>query len=373
MKKFIALVLALALLCSLTACVQNVPAQSIPYGKYLCYSAFSGAERRDGNGEWLRLQPGGKGELCITEEVAIEWELSGEQEITVTAPDGQYKGMVYPHEEQLMLAKDDKMFFFSMNGKSNYETVHVTEESLLIPYTEPTETDAPTETEAPTEGNYAAYVTDAFTERFEFDGMELEYHVPEIVFDGEGIDYLNEMIYGQLYEDVYQKNVEDAINEYGMPGYAYMTYIWGISEAYLSIVVTITYYASSGAEFEIYNVDLSTGQLASQTEVLAHFGYTVDAFNEKSRDVMGSVLFDQYATFLEEMEADPSLKPMFDDLVTRTTSDEYVSDATPFVGTDGKLWMVAPIASIAGADRYAQVIEFESYPISEAYLNYIAD
>lgn len=243
------------------------------------------------------------------------------------------------------------------------QTVPATEKTEQIPYTEPTETEAPTE---PEPDYSAAFVTDAVTESFEFDGMNLEYHIPEIVFDREGIDYLNEMLYQQLYEDVYKENVVDAMNDYGMPGVAYIVYHWGISDNFLSIVVIVTPYASEGAEFTVYNVDLSTGQLASQAEVLTYFGYTVEAFNERAKDVMGSVLIDQYASLLE----DPSMKLEMDDLMRRTISEEYVNDACPFVGVDGMLWMIAPIASMAGADRYMQLINFADYPISEAYLNY---
>lgn len=374
MKKIATVVFTLVILFSLTACGGQTPPKDLQYGKYICYLIDKNGEKRDGGGEWLRLEPNGKGSLCITKEVEIEWELTDAQGVTVKTPDRVYKGMLYPYENEIMLSENDTLMFFSMNGRNNHATELPTEASERIPYTEPTETDAPTETEAPTEVNYAAAnVIDAETKMFTFEETELEYHVPKIVYDGEGIDYLNEMMYEQLFEDVYVKNVEEALDNYGMPGIAYMTYLWGRSDNYLSIVVTITYYASSGAEFEIYNVDLRTGQLASQSEVLTHFGYTVDSFSEKARDVMGSVLFDQYASFLEEVKADPSLKPEFDDLVTRTTSAEYVSEATPFVGADGKLWMVAPIASIAGADRYEQVIEFANYPISDAYRTYIAN
>lgn len=369
MKKLFALILAFAILCSLTACAGQTPPKDFLYGKYLCYMIVDDGNQRDGNGEWVRLEPGGKGQLCITKEVEIEWELSGEQEITVTAPDRQYKGMLYSGNEVMLAGKNDELLFFSLNGKNSH-AVLPTEESQLIPYTEPTETDAPTE---PEPDYSAAYVTDAESKSFTFDETALEYHVPKIVYDGEGIDYLNEMMYEQLFENVYVKDVEEALDEYGMPGVAFIKYLWGRSDHYLSIVVTITYYASEGAEFAIYNVDLRTGELASDVEVLSHFGYTVDRFEEEARDVMGSVLFDNYASFIEEMQSDPTMEEMFDDLVTRTTSDEYVSDARPFVGADGKLWMVAPIASAAGADRYDQVIEFESYPISDAYLSYIAD
>lgn len=364
MKKLFAAVLALAILCSLTACGKQVPEQSILYGKYLCYQCAIGGETFDADGEWIMLAPGGKGRLGISQEVDMNWELDGVN-LTVNALGGPYRGTL--KNDEIVLDWGGTMMYFAPLGRIEPST----EESRLIPYTEPTETDAPTE--QPTEPDYAAAnVIDAETKMFTFEDMELEYHVPKIVYDGEGIDYLNRMMYEQLFEDVYVKNVEESLDEYGMPGIAYMTYLWGRSDYYLSIVVTITYYASSGAEFAIYNVDLRTGELASQTEVLSHFGYTVDDFEKKARDVMGSVLFDNYASFIEEMQSDPTMQEMFDDLVTRTTSDEYVSDARPFVGADGKLWMVAPIASIAGADRYDQVIEFASYPISDAYLTYIA-
>lgn len=164
------------------------------------------------------------------------------------------------------------MLFFVPEGK----LVFSTESTQQIPHTEPTES------EAPTGPDYsAASVVDAATAALTYDGLEMEYHVPMIVFEGEGIDYLSAMIYAELYDGIYTEDVMKAINENGMPGVCYITYLWGVS-------------------------------------------------------------------------------------------DEYVSDACAFVGVDGKLWMVAPIASVAGADCYNQVIEFENYPISDAYLNYIA-
>lgn len=362
MKRLTALVLALALLLSLTACVEKPQTQNIYYGKYLCYMISCDGDRSGGNGEWLLLKPDGTGQLCITEEVEIEWERSGEQEIKVTTPDSVYKGILYPYDKELMLGIGDLMLFFSTDGKNHQFPTEATQRS---PYTEPTET------EAPSEPDYsAAYVTDAVKESFALDGMQLEYHVPEIIFDGEGIDYINEMIYEQLYTGTYQEQVVDAMQEYDMPGIAFINYLWGRADHYLSIVVTVTPYASEGAEFTIYNVDLSTGELASESEILAHFGYTTDDFSDRAKSVMGSVVFDQYASFLKEVEADASLKPLFDDLVIRTTSYDYVSQASPFIGADGKLWTVAPIASIAGADFYPQVIPFADYPISDAYLNY---
>lgn len=357
MKKIIALVLALVLLFALTACTQTVPTQSILYGKYLCYQASIGGEIIDADGEWIRLEPGGKGRLGISLEVDMEWELDGNN-LTIEALGGPYHGTL--RGDEIVLDWGGTLLFFAPLGRIE----PATEESQLIPYTEPTETDAPTETE-PEPDYSAAYVTDAVTKTFTFEEMDMEYHVPEIVFDGEGIDYLNEMLYQQIFEDVYVAQVEDALDEYGMPGVAFIVYQWGRSDNFLSIVVTITPYASEGAEFSIYNVDLSTGQLASQTEVLSHFGYTAESFSDRARAVMGSVVMDQYASILD----DPALQPEFDDLILRTTSEEYVSEAHPFVSADGKLWMAAPIASIAGADRYLQVIPFEDYQISDAFLD----
>lgn len=366
MKKILSFILALTLLLSLTACKKAAPAQSIPTGKYVCYQIVVDGAVGDAGGEWLRLDPDGKGRISISAEADIKWELDGKN-LIIQALGGPYHATI--KGDELVLDWGGTMLFFAPEGK----LVFSTESTQQIPHTEPTETEAPTESEAPTGPDYsAASVVDAATAALTYDGLEMEYHVPMIVFEGEGIDYLNAMIYAELYDGIYTEDVTKAINEYGMPGVCYITYIWGISDEYLSIVVTITPYATEGAEFHVYNVDLSTGEFASQVELLSHFGYTVDSFNEKAKDVMGSVLFDNYASFIEEMQSDPMMIAEFDDLVSRTTSDEYVSDACAFVGADGKLWMVAPIASVAGADCYNQVIEFESYPISDAYLNYIA-
>lgn len=353
MKKLIALVLALVILCALTACTADDPSLDAYCGKYLCYQISLSGEICAADGEWIVLDQGGKGRLGISQEVDMEWDINGKT-LVIKALGGPYLGKLI-EDGDIMLNWGGTIMYFSRSAK-----VPATEESQLIPYTEPTETEQPTEIDYS-----AAYVTDAVTKSFSYYDVDMEYHVPEIVFDGEGIDYLNEMLYQQIFEDVYVKEVEDALDEYGMPGVAFIVYQWGLSDNFLSIVVTITPYASEGAEFSIYNVDLSNGQLASQTEVLAHFGYTVDSFSDKARAVMGSVVIDQYAALLD----DPSMQADFDDIMLRTTSDEYVSDATPFVGSDGTLWMIAPIASIAGADFYSQVIPFETYPISDAFLD----
>ncbi|MBQ6430562.1 MAG: hypothetical protein IJJ99_01610 [Oscillospiraceae bacterium] len=364
MKKLTAIILALAVLLSLAACGGEAK-PDIYYGKYLCYKITMLGEDCPVDGEWLRLDSDGTGRLGISLEVGMEWTLDGE-ELTIDALGGPYKGTL--KDDRLALDWGGTMMYFAPpdqiepSDEPEPASLLSTEESEQIPYTEPAEPDYST-----------ASVIDAATEGLKHDGIRMEFHVPKIVFDGEGIDYLNEIIYEQLYDGVYQEYVVKSMDEYGMPGICSMDYIWGISGEYLSIVVNYAYYASEGSDFFICNVDLSNGKFASDVEVLSHFGYTVDSFNARAKDVMGSVLFDQYASFLEEVEADPSLKPDLDDLVKRTTSEEYVSDACPFVGPDGKLWMVAPIASIAGADRYMQVIAFESYPISEAYLSYIAE
>lgn len=359
MKRLIAVALLLAVLFSMTACGEKTK-QSILYGKYLCYQVFYDEYPGEPDGEWIRLDPGGKGRLGISLEVDMEWELDGAS-LTVNALGGPYTGML--KDNTIMLDWGGTTMCFAPQGAIALST----EETEPLPYTEPTEQP----TEQPTEPDYSdAYVIDSVSETITFDDSEMEFHVPMIVFDTEGIDYLNDMIYEQLYEGVYEENVVESIEEYSIPGICGMSYQWGSTGKYLSIVVSIVPYASAGTQFEIYNVDLSTGELASESEVLEYLGYTANSFYDRAKDVMGSVLADGYADFMEGAKSDPEMKAQFDDLMIRTTSEDYVWRARPFVGEDGGLWMVAPIASIAGADCYEQIIDFEGYTISENYLNY---
>lgn len=360
MKRLSAIVLAFAILFSLTACGEGSTKQSILYGKYLCYQVYYGDYPDAPDGEWIRLDPGGKGRLGISLELDMEWELDGEN-LTVKALGGPYHGTL--KDNAIILDWGGTRMCFAPQGA----ITPVTDDTDLPPFTEPTEMP----TEQPTEPNYLlAYVEDAVTETMNFEGMVMDYHVPMIVFDAEGIDYLNDMIYEQLYENVYEKNVIDSIEQYSMPGICAMNYQWGRAGKYLSILVSIVPYASSGTEFQIYNVDLSTGELASELEILEYFGYSTNSFHDRARNVMGSVLVEGYAAFLESAKSDPGMKAEFDDLMIRTTSDDYVLNARPFIGNDDGLWMVAPIASIAGADYYDQIIDFENYPISDSYLNF---
>lgn len=363
MKRIVAVALIFAVLFSLTACSSGTTKQSILYGKYLCYQVFYGDYPDAPDGEWIRLDPGGKGRLGISLEVDMEWELDGDN-LTVKALGGPYHGTL--KDNIIMLDWGGTMMYFAPQGA----IAPSSEETEPLPYTEPTELP----TEQPTETDYSdAYVIDGASDTIVFDDSEMEFHVPMIVFDAEGIDYLNDMIYEQLYEHVYEEAVVNSIEQYSMPGICAMTYQWGSAGKYLSIVVSIVPYASSGTEFRIYNVDLSTCELASELEILEYFGYSTNSFCDRARDVMGSVLVDGYADFMESAKSDPTMKEQFDDLVIRTTSEDYVSNASPFIGEDGGLWMVAPIASVAGADYYDRIIDFENYPISDSFLNYTID
>ncbi|MBO2528068.1 MAG: hypothetical protein CW335_07885, partial [Clostridiales bacterium] len=260
MKRIVAVALIFAVLFSLTACSSGTTRQSILYGKYLCYQVFYGDYPDAPDGEWIRLDPGGKGRLGISLEVDMEWELDGDN-LTVKALGGPYHGTL--KDNIIMLDWGGTMMYFAPQGA----IAPSSEETEPLPYTEPTELP----TEQPTETDYSdAYVIDGASDTIVFDDSEMEFHVPMIVFDAEGIDYLNDMIYEQLYEHVYEEAVVNSIEQYSMPGICTMTYQWGSTGKYLSIVVSIVPYASAGTQFEIYNVDLSTCELASESEVLEY-------------------------------------------------------------------------------------------------------
>lgn len=227
--------------------------------------------------------------------------------------------------------------------------------------TDPEETEPDT-----TVGEIHAFAETAVYETLDFQGETYTYRIPKIVCDTPGIEAINSEIYDLYYSEIYLTDVQGALEEYGMPGLCSIDYTWGVKGDYLSVVVCILPYASSGANFGVYNVNLREGRRATDEELTAAFGFGTEAFYARAKDVMGSYYFDNlYPNTPEDMMWD------FDAALARTIEESNVREAMPYVGEDGNLWMIAEIGSFAGADYYPEAVPFETYQVSDAYLNYL--
>lgn len=237
-----------------------------------------------------------------------------------------------------------------------------TETTQTIPETQVTENATEEELE-----EISAYVTEAVHETLPMDDSTFTFVIPMIVCDSDGIAEINNEIYELYYNKVYTENVVEAVNEYGLPGLCEINYMWGKCGDYLSLVVYFSPYASSGTEFDVWNIDLREGKRVEDEKIVEIFDYDMDSFYVRAGDVMGSYCFDTTYSFVPE-----EMLNEFYRALTNTIVIYNVHKAQPYIGEDGMLWMIAQIGSIAGADYYAQPIPFETYPVSQEYLDYIS-
>ena len=223
-----------------------------------------------------------------------------------------------------------------------------------------------TETE-PEVSEISAYVEDAFSDTLNFEGNAFSYHIPKIVCQTEEIEEINKEIYDLFYNEIYTSEVLGTLDEYGMPGLCEINYMWGKCGDYLSLVIYMSPYASSGTDYSVWNIDLREAEQVSDEKIVEIFDYDMDSFYLHATDVMGSYCFDTTYQFVPEEMMDE-----FRQVLMNTISENNVHEAMPYIGEDGLLWMIAGIGSLAGADYYAQAIPFESYPVSQEYLDYIS-
>lgn len=213
----------------------------------------------------------------------------------------------------------------------------------------------------------SAYVTEAVHETLPMEDATFSFVIPMIVCDSEGIAEINNEIYERYYNKIYTENVVDAMDEYGFPGLCEINYMWGKCGDYLSLVVYLSPYASSGTEYDVWNIDLREGKRVEGEKIVEIFDYDMDSFYVHAGDVMGSYFFDTTYSYLPEEMMDEFYR-----VLMNTISENNVHEAVPFIGEDGLLWAVANIGSLAGADYYSIPIPVESYPVSQEYLDYVS-
>ena len=192
-----------------------------------------------------------------------------------------------------------------------------------------------------------ALVTDGYTFQYDYDGYVSDYHVPHIDREGAGVAALNAAMWADLYEGYVAELVY--ASEYGdyWPSTGGLSYSWTVSGDVLSICAVVLGQTDNDIYY-VYNMSLSSGERMSDRELFAAAGVTREQFNELVRAALSASYdeFSQYtdsgvmeASFLEEQRA-------------RSTADENIAGAAPYIGPGGALCAVARQYSLAGADYY---------------------
>lgn len=211
--------------------------------------------------------------------------------------------------------------------------------------------------ETPDASYEAPQITELYNEDFDYtDGIgnsgHYTYHVPQIEADTQGAEAINKAI-SDAYTPIVNGMLEDVSDKVSLSCFyvAWESYQY---ENILSLVVSCGWDADVN-EYNVYLYDIVSGQQLTTADLLKALDVDETVFLETVRRAAAAKFGTQYGA-IAGGDTDEFLTERRD----WTLSDENINmDVRTYADGDGKLHVVLPIGSIAGADSYEQVLPLD--------------
>lgn len=216
--------------------------------------------------------------------------------------------------------------------------------------------------------DYDNLVTDAFSYERENAEGEFKYRIPKINLSGDNFSKINDEIYeiyssNDEYDDieVYVKNIENG--EY--PEVYKIDYSWGVKDSVLSIVIEYKLSTGGLTSYDVYNLDINDGTEISDEQIVALSGLTVDEYNEKSQQAVGSYFWNNLT--YDELFNNEWGVTSFNDSLKRSLSSEYMDRRTPYFNDNQELCIIVAYRPLAGSDTNFANLNLENFELVADY------
>ena len=211
--------------------------------------------------------------------------------------------------------------------------------------------------ETPDTSYEAPQITELYNEDFDYtDGVgnsgHYTYRVPQIEADTQGAEAINKAISDE-YSPIVNGVLENVSDKVSLSCFyvAWESYQY---ESILSLVVSCGWDADINS-YNVYLYDIASGQQLTTADLMKALNVDETAFLEAVRRAAAAKFDAQYGA-IAGGDTDEFLTERRD----WTLSDENINmDARTYADGAGKLHVVLPIGSIAGADSYEQVLTLE--------------
>lgn len=238
------------------------------------------------------------------------------------------------------------------------ETVEVTE---IIQETE-------TEKKEPESIDYENAVTDAFSYEHKNEEGEFKYRIPKINLSGDNFSKINDEIYeiyssNNGYDDI-ETYVEEIENG-EFPLVYEIDYSWGVKDDVLSIVIEHRISNNGLKSYDVYNLDINDGTEISDEQIVALSGLTVDEYNEKSQQAVGSYFWNNL-TYDGIFNSEGGVAS-FNDSLKRSLSSEYIDRRTPYFNNNQELCIIVAYRPLAGSDTDFVNLNLENFELVADY------
>lgn len=212
--------------------------------------------------------------------------------------------------------------------------------------------------ETPDTSYEAPQITELYNEDFDYtDGVgnsgHYTYRVPQIEADTQGAETINKAIsdeYGPIIDSV----LETVADKVSLSCF-YVAWEKYQYENILSLVVSCGWDADVNS-YNVYLYDIASGQQLTTADLLKALNMDEPAFLEAVRRAAAAKFDAQYGA-IAGGDSDEFLTERRD----WTLSDDNISmDVPTYADAAGKLHVVLPIGSIAGAEAYEQVLTLDT-------------
>jgi hypothetical protein len=179
---------------------------------------------------------------------------------------------------------------------------------------------------------------------YEYFGKEIQVKIPAFNINTDEVKELNSKI-----EEEYQKVVESndtfAATE--------LTYEYYVNNDIISLVIKKVYLESSTNNYAVYNVNQKTGEVLDKEDILTAKNITKSEYEEKIAKQI-SAKFDENTAAFKEMGG-------YEELKEKNNSEENCSleNTEVYLENNGKLQYIANVYSMAGADKYQTIFDYE--------------
>ena len=211
--------------------------------------------------------------------------------------------------------------------------------------------------ETPDASYEAPQITELYNEDFDYtDGVgnsgHYTYRVPQIEADTQGAEAINGAISDE-YTPIVNSVLEDVSDKVSLSCF-YVAWASYQYENILSLVVSCGWDADVN-EYNVYLYDIASGQQLTTADLLKALDVEETVFLEAVRRAAAAKFDTQYGA-IAGGDTDEFLTERRD----WTLSDENINmSVRTYADGDGKLHVVLPIGSIAGADSYEQVLSLD--------------
>lgn len=186
---------------------------------------------------------------------------------------------------------------------------------------------------------------------------EYTYDIPKINLESDDAKKVNTEIYNEYVNECIQeeKNLQEGLGIVCMA----IDYKYYINSNILSLVVRWQSIAAGAESFNVYNIDVETGENISNEEIIAKNGLTQEQVVSKLKELYKEACYENNMANKDKNDEyySNALEFYNNEVLPYTLSDENCNINVPmFLDENGKINVVAYIGSMAGAGGYYHIL-----------------